>query len=324
MHGLNEHTLPGQGRAPLVVTPRSGRPDDLAEAVADHREALEERLLEHGALLLRGFAVTGVEDFARFGAAVSKEPLDYVYRSTPRSALGEGVFTATEYPAEQEIALHCENAYQREWPLKLALCCLTAPATGGETPIADMRAVAGAIGPDLLDMFEQRQVRYVRHYRPHIDIPWQVVFQTDDRADVARYCEEHGIEHEWRDAETLRTAQTAQGVARHPVTGERVFFNQAHLFHRSSLDPEVAASLIDLFGRDALPRDACFGDGTDIPDAHLDVVRAAFRDSAVRFRWEAGDVLLLDNMRMAHGRRPYTGSRRVVATLLDLHRGHPG
>ncbi|GAA1999244.1 TauD/TfdA family dioxygenase [Catenulispora subtropica] len=320
MRGLTEHTMFPGGGSPLVVSPASGAPD-LAEVVAAHRARIDERLLDHGAVLFRGFPVASVEEFARFGSALSPQALDYVYRSTPRSSVGEGVFTATEYPADQEIALHCENAYQREWPLKLALCCLVAPATRGETPLADLRRVTGAVGQEILDAFEQRQVRYIRHYRPHVDLPWEVVFQTSDRGELAEFCAAHGIEHSWLDATTLRTAQTAQGTARHPVTGERVLFNQAHLFHRSSLPPQIAASLAELFGVDRLPRDAVFGDGTDIPLAYLEAVRAAFRSASVQFPWQPGDVLLIDNMRMAHGRRPYTGERKVIATLLELYSG---
>jgi alpha-ketoglutarate-dependent taurine dioxygenase len=98
-----------------------------------------------------------------------------------------------------------------------------------------------------------------------------------------------------------------------------VFFNQAHLFHVSNLGAEPAAALVNLFGADRLPRNAFFGDGGELDPADLDRIRAAFRDAAITFPWAAGDVLLLDNMRMAHGRRPFTGTRRVVASLMDVH-----
>lgn len=308
--------LPG-GRTPRLVRPGADR--DLAALIAGHKTAVEECLLEHGAVLFRGFDVASVEHFERVGDELSPRKLGYLYRSTPRSTVGKGVFTTTEYPPDQEIVLHCENAYQREWPLRVAFCCLVAPTDGGQTPIADMRRVQAAIGEELMDRFESRRVRYVRHYRPHIDIPWEVVFQTSDRAEVAAYCEAHGIEHEWLDANTLRTAQTNQGTARHPVTGERVFFNQAHLFHVSTLGAEVVTSLVNLFGRDRLPRNAYFGDGGEITLEDLERVRQAFAGASVDFAWRPGDVLLLDNMQVAHGRRPFSGPRRVVASLLDSY-----
>lgn len=317
MTALNESALLPDSQGPRLIQPGADR--DLAAFVAEHRAELDERLLEDGALLLRGFDVASVKDFEQVGEALSPQKLGYMYRSTPRSTVGEGVFTTTEYPPDQEIALHCENAYQREWPLKVAFCCLVAPAEGGQTPIADMRRVQAAIGEDLMDRFESRGVRYVRHYQPNIDIPWEVVFQTSDRAEVAAYCEAHGIEHEWLDASTLRTTQTNHGTARHPVTGERVFFNQAHLFHVSNLGSKVAASLVSLFGRDRLPRNAYFGDGGEIEPEDLERVRQAFAGASVSFDWQPGDVLLLDNMRVAHGRRPFVGPRRIVASLLDSY-----
>ncbi len=318
MKGLKERRMHAEHRAPLILERDCGD-RDLGALVQMHAGAIEERLLEQGALLFRGFDVQDADGFNRLVEAASQEKLDYVYGSTPRTALGNRIFTATEYPAAQEIPLHNENAYQRVWPLKIALCCLVPAATGGETPIADMRRVSAAIGAGLLEKFAARRVRYVRHYRPFTDVPWQRVFQTDDRDVLARFCAAHDISHEWLDGETLRTAQVCQGTARHPVLGEQVFFNQAHLFHISSVAPDVAQSMIDIFGVDRLPRQTYYGDGQEIPLAELSAVRAAFRAESLVFPWCAGDVLLLDNMQFAHGRRPFTGTRKVLAALMDSH-----
>lgn len=308
--------FPGK-RFPLVVQPVAGAESDLARFAKAHEQRLAVQLLAHGALLFRGFDVGDVADFDRFIGAISNERAAYVYRSTPRSELGGRIYTATEYPPQLEIPLHNENAYQRTWPRRLAFCCLTPPTSGGETPLADLTDVSASIGTDVLDAFETRRVRYIRHYSPFLDLSWQVVFQTDDRDAVARFCAENGIAHEWLDADTLRTVQVCQGTARHPVTGERVFFNQAHLFHISSLGPKNAEAMIEICGSDRLPRHASYGDGGEIGERELAIVSNAFRDHAASVPWQSGDVLLLDNMQMAHGRRPFTGQRKVLAALLE-------
>lgn len=307
-------------RGPLIIEPADGA-RDLPEFVAANSTMIDERLIEHGALLFRGFDVASIEDFERVGASISPNALEYTYRSTPRTSLGKGVFTTTEYPPDQEISLHCENAYQRAWPLKIAFCCLAAPETGGATQIADVRKVTASLDPSLLERFERLGVRYVRHYRPYVDIPWETVFQTSDRAELAAFCARNDIEHEWLDDNTLRTSQTNQGLAFHPKTGERVFFNQAHLFHISNLLPEVARSLRAMYG-DRVPRNTFYGDGSEIPDADLQAVRDAFKAAEMSFPWQSGDVMLLDNMQMAHGRKPFSGSRKVVASLLDAYAGN--
>lgn len=315
MKGVREY-LPEAGcRAPLVLQAQAATAD-LASLVGEYRRELQAKLLEHGAILFRGFAVRDIADFDRFVTATSHDRMSYTYRSTPRTELTGHIYTATEYPKESAIPLHNENAYQREWPLKVAFCCLVAATQGGETPLADMRRVTAAMGASLLETFEARKVKYVRHYRPHMDIPWQKVFQTEDRSMLAGFCEQQGIEHEWLDEETLRTSQVNQGTACHPLTGERVFFNQAHLFHVSSLG-EDAEALLDLFGADALPRNAYYGDGGEISAKELTAVRSAFDAAAISLPWQAGDVMWVDNMQFAHGRRPFAGPRKVLTALME-------
>lgn len=317
MLSIKEELFHAGRRESLIM--RATGPMDLETLLGEYADDISEKLLDHGAILLRGF---GISDVARFESVVAAMPgrgLDYIYRSTPRTSVGTKIFTATEFPPALEIPLHNENAYQRDWPLKIAFCCIDAATTGGQTPIADMRAVTQALGSDLLNEFESRQIKYIRHYRPYADLSWQTVFQTQDRDEVTRYCEANDIASVWLDKQTLRTTQTCQGVARHPVTGERLLFNQAHLFHVSSLGAEAAKALIVGFGIDRLPRHACFGDDGELDVELLQKIRDAMNAAAIEVVWQPGDVLLLDNMQVAHGRRPFTGKRQLLAALLDSH-----
>ncbi len=287
------------------------------ETVLHEGSALKNRLVEHGAILFRNLPMASANDFDAFVSKWSDNHMKYVYRSTPRSEVTEHVVTSTTYPQSMEIPLHNENSYHRQWPLTVAFCCIEPAAAGGETPIASMRAVTAEIGEALMEKFEERRVEYIRHYHQGVDLPWQSVFQTESREKVQEYCWENDINCEWIDNKLLRTSGIAQGVASHPITHEKVFFNQAHLFHASSLGVLHAEALMSLYGVDRLPRHARFGDGGEIPDADLRRVSEAFRKHAIMFRWQKGDVLVLDNMSYAHGRRPFKGSRKVLAALMD-------
>ena len=301
---------------PIMIEPNAGKPS-LLEAIVPRLSEVKQRLVESGALLYRNFNVNNTHDFDAFVAELSNQPLKYVYRSTPRSEITSRVFTATSYPPKLEIPLHNENSYQLKWPLTIAFCCTEPADEGGQTPIASMKAVTECIGDELMDKFEQRHVEYIRHYHQGVDLPWQNVFQTDSRELVEQYCMENNITCTWLNGDLLRTSQVAQGVACHPVTGSRIFFNQAHLFHVSSLGKGQAEAMISMFGKDRLPRHARFGDGSEIPDADLSRIREAFRANSLAFNWKKGDVLIVDNMQYAHGRRPFTGKRSVYAALMD-------
>jgi alpha-ketoglutarate-dependent taurine dioxygenase len=303
---------------PVLAEPSVGGVDPVTWA-ARHRQTLEEHLHSCGGVLLRGFDVGGMQRFEALLGAVSDELLDYTYRSTPRKQVEGRVFTSTEYPPEQEIPMHNEMSYSRRWPMKIAFWCVQPAARDGFTPIADSRAVYDEVDREVRDELEARGVRYVRNYAAGVDLPWSEVFQTTERSEVEAFCRRAGIEWEWRGDDGLRTWQRCQATAVHPVTGQRVWFNQAHLFHVSSLEPSLRRSLLAAFGEDDLPRSVGYGDGGAIPEAHLDEVRRAYERHRVLFPWRQGDVLLLDNMLVAHGRTSFEGPRRILVGMADGH-----
>jgi hypothetical protein len=178
-----------------------------------------------------------------------------------------------------------------------------------------MRVVSRRIGPPLIDEFGRRGVSYVRNYGLGVDLSWQDAFQTTDRAVVKRIAREQDIRLDWISDTRLRSRQGCQGTIPDPFTGEKIWFNQAHLFHVSSLPPEPRAGLERIFAPEDLPRNATFGDGQPIPDASMDAVRNAFWSEKKLFKWSTGDLLLIDNMQYAHGRMPFEGGRLIAVAM---------
>lgn len=302
---------------PLAIEAAVPGVDLMAWAVA-HRDLVETELSRCGGLLFRGFAVQSISGFEQFIAGISGELLEYSYRSTPRAPVSGRIYTSTEYPADEAIPLHNEMSYASTWPLKIFFFCVQAAVSGGETPVADSRRVFGRIGPAVRDRFIRKGVAYVRNYGERLDLPWEDVFQTTERTEVERYCRSAGISFEWRDGgRLLRTRQVCAAAIRHPRTGELAWFNQAHLFHVSSLRPEVRDALLAAFEPEDLPRNAFYGDGSSIESAALDEIREAYEREQVPVAWHEGDVLMLDNVLAAHGRAPFTGPRRVVVGMSE-------
>lgn len=310
-----QRLLPGAA-LPLIVSPEDGASSEPSML----RALVARELSRVGALLFRGFPVTSPQAFQRFARELTPELVDYEFGSTPRSRVEGRVYTSTEYPAHQHIPLHNEQAYTREWPLKIWFHCAVAASEGGATPLADSRAVYRRISADLRDRFEAKQVMYVRNYGSGLDLPWQEVFASESRAEVERFCRRAGISWEWKVDGELRTRQVCQATAVHPQTGEHVWFNQAHLFHVSNLEPAVREGLCAVLAEDELPRNAYYGDGTPIEGDALAEVRQVYREQALEFAWQAGDVLLVDNMLVAHGRAPFRGPRKVLVAMAEPYR----
>jgi len=308
-----EYLQPGFS-LPLVFRPTGAEVDLIAWAQCN-RELLETRLLQEGAILFRDFDLRTAEQFEQLIETVSGKLLDYSYRSTPRKPVSGHIYTSTEYPAHQSIALHNELAYSRNWPTKVWFFSMQIAAEGGETPLADSRKIYQLIPLEIKQCFERRGLMYVRNYGTGLDLAWEEVFQTTSRLEVEHFCRIEGIDFEWIGEDQLRTRQCCQVSARHPQTGEMIWFNQAHLFHISRLPVEVRESLLSTFSKEDLPRNVYFADGSAIEAEMVDVILKVYEQQAVAFSWRAGDVLLIDNMLTAHGRNPFTGERRVVVGM---------
>lgn len=319
-----------RGGLPLLVRARDPQVD-LLDAFAAVEPLVRDWLPRCAGILFRGFALgpapesaansaaNTVERFRAFAAAFGHPLLNYEFGSTPRTNVTSGVYTSTEYPADQHIPLHNEQAYTRDWPMRIWFCCVQAAPVGGETPIADSRAIYRRIPADIRERFERRGLMYVRNYGNGLDVPWQKVFNTEDRATVEAYCRDHRILCDWKEDGELRTRQICQATARHPVTGEPVWFNQAHLFHVSNLPEEARSALLDILDEEDLPRNVYHADGGPIDPADLAAIRAVLADETVLFPWETGDVMMLDNMLAAHARTPFSGPRKVVVAMAEPH-----
>lgn len=284
-----------------------------------NRELIERKLLEHGALLFRGFPVASAQAFDDCISALSGGALEYKFRASPRTQVDPrlNIYTSTDYPKDQRIFPHNEHSYSPVFPLKIFLWCDIAPLARGETPIGDTRAITRAIDPEVRERFARLGIMYVRNYGDGFGLPWQTVFQTDDRAQVDAYCASVGIHTEWKADGRLRTRQVGPALVRHPRSGETLWFNHATFFHVSTLPPSVRDALEADFADDDLPQNTFYGDGSPIEPQVLEHLRSIYLQHMTEFPWRHGDVLLLDNMLSVHARNEYDSPRRILVSMAE-------
>jgi Taurine catabolism dioxygenase TauD, TfdA family len=183
--------------------------------------------------------------------------------------------------------------------------------------VADATTVLQALPIELVERFDRVGWLLVRNYNEDIGASVAEAFGTDDRRAIESYCLTNAIAFEWRPDGALRTWQRRSAVVRHPITGQRCWFNQIAFLNEWTIDPEVREYLVDVYGEDGLPFNTRFGDGGAIGADVVQVINEVYEAHTARERWQAGDLMLVDNVRTAHGRERFEGAREVLVAMAD-------
>lgn len=297
--------------------------DRATDWLQRHRTRISGYLHSAGALLIRNLAIRDACDFQRLCCSVTPALKRYVGGDSPRTRVTDLVYTSTEYPAHLEIALHNELSYADWWPDLVFFACLQPPDTGGETPLGDGRLIYSRLDPVIRGRFIDRGVMYLQHLHDENGEPgpaksWQQTFETQCRESVENRLNATNTKFSWTE-KGLKTWTVRDAVIAHPVSGQLCWHNQAHLWHKDLLvttDDDETAQLDPILPDSDGPRQhVTYADRTEIDIDDLLHVRAVTRDCEVAFKWQRGDLLLIDNASTLHGRKAFTGKRDVVVAM---------
>ncbi|PIG93643.1 condensation domain-containing protein [Gloeocapsopsis sp. IPPAS B-1203] len=309
-----DYLQPGQ-TLPVVITPANDG-INLIDWTKNNSNFIEKELLKHGAILFRGF-LKSVPEFESFAQTICPN-LFGEYGDLPREGVSGKVYTSTPYPPDKAILFHNESSHLHRFPLKIWFFCVQPAAQGGETPLVDCRQVYQLLDSKTKEKFADKKLLYVRNYIDGLDVTWQDFFHTTEKAKVEDFCRQSATNFEWLTNDNLKTSKVCHAIAQHPRTHEAVFFNQIQLHHIACLEPAVRESLFSLFGKNKLPRNVYYGDGSPIEDTVIEEILAVYLQATISFPWQKGDVLMLDNMLVAHGRNPYVEPRKIVVAMGEM------
>lgn len=321
---VTESDLPGQSRPfgesdafPLVLNADST--SDLVETshwVKSTANTLTENATRRGAILFRGFPLTTAEDFDGFVAAFGFRnfPYEESLSNAVRINRTDRVFTANEAPPEVNILLHHEMAQTPIYPSRLFFFCEQPADTGGATPLCRSDVLLDRLQkerPDFVRDCEARGLLYSNvmpdENDPHSGMgrSWRSTFRAESRDEAEARMASLGYSWEWQADGGLRTTTPVLPAVRELATGRRSFFNQLIAAFRGWKDDRNDPS-----------RAITFGDGTRLDvDA---VLTASDIADEITFDvpWQRGDVALVDNFAVMHGRRTFSGTRKVLASLV--------
>ncbi|WCN12352.1 amino acid adenylation domain-containing protein [Marinomonas mediterranea] len=302
---------------PLLVTCKEPGLDPKAWAEKNQAQIMT-WVEKHGGILFRGFNLPTPVAFESFCQGIYPE-LYGQYGDLPKKEVGKKIYQSTPYPNNQMIMFHNESSHQHRWPRRQWFYCEVAAESGGCTPIVDCRVLYQRLPEKVRQKLQEKQLQYVRNFSG-LDVSWQHFFKTEDRSEVEAICRESSIDFEWYDEDKLRISQVCPAVIRHPVTGEMSFFNQLQLHHYSFLEAGVREHFLTVGGEENLPRNVYYGDGEPLEQEVVDLISDLYERYAVRFDWQHGDVVMLDNMLAAHARDPFEGKRKMAVAMGDIYR----
>ncbi|MEL6877379.1 MAG: TauD/TfdA family dioxygenase [Pseudomonadota bacterium] len=289
---------------------------DLAAFLSANKAGVDAALAEAGTLLFRGFDVP--EPLAFHAAIEGYGEAGFTYEDSLSNAVRTNVtsrvFTANEAPPETEIFLHHEMAQTPLYPAKLFFYCEIAPDEGGATPLCRSDWVLErlrATNPAFVERVEREGVRYTNIMPGDDDAgsgqgrSWRSTLSVADKAEAEARLSELGYSWEWLEDESLRVTTAALPAVRELGDGRTSFFNQLIAAFRGWAD-----------SRNDPNRAITFGGGDPITLEDMDDAIRIADELTYDLAWQAGDVALLDNYQVMHGRRPFQGKRRVLASLI--------
>jgi len=302
------------GKAPILL---AEAPADAPSWAAEYRDALREVVAEHGSVLVRGLDLRNAAEISAVFRRLASSLMIEREAFAARQVYADGVYSSATWPANQPMCMHHELSYRLEVPSLMLFACLSAPTTGGATAVSDSPTVLEALPKDLTERFERDGWLLTRSYNDEIGATVAEAFGTDERSAVESYCRANAIEFAWQPDGGLRTRQRRSAVVHHPITGERCFFNQIAFLNEWTIAAEIREYLVDVYGADGMPFNTGFGSGEPLTAEIVEQINAVYEANTVREPWQAGDLMLVDNIRTAHSREAYVGPREILVGMAE-------
>ncbi len=284
--------------------------------LAEHKHRFEGELTTHGAILFRGFNVVDDQDFDGFVRAFDWPSFTYEesLSNAVRHNRTELVFTANEAPPSVSIFLHHEMAQTPIYPSKLFFFCEQASEAGGATPICRSDILLEHLEreiPGFVKTCEEKGIRYSQTMPAVNDLEsgqgrsWASTLSADNAKEAEAKLERLGYEWKWQADGSLSVTTPVLPAVKILPDGRKVFFNQLIAAFRGWQD-----------ARNDREKSICFGDNSSINNDDMALVIRLSDLLTFDIPWQTGDVVLVDNFVTMHGRRPFEGQRRVLASLV--------
>jgi alpha-ketoglutarate-dependent taurine dioxygenase len=318
------------GIPPLFLEAKTGAfasVEQAADWTEEHRPILDRLIEEHGVIVLRGFPLQTSADFGKIGAPFPIFDGNYQGGAAARRSLDKGIYEATQRTGDQTIYIHQEMFYVRDYPPRIAFFARTVAEHGGETIIADMAKMTRNLPAPIRRKLEQHGVLVIRNFAAPTSSNvetrlmdrrgWDFAFYTDSREEVDQVCRHRGMESHWHDDGSLTVFSRLPAFVVHPTTGQEFYRTALHTNARTKADMANNEEAKQLLASQKIPSAMVLGNGEPLsPEEELALAEVA-DDATIYWKWQQGDVMILDNLQIGHGRNPFVGERATDLQMFN-------
>ena len=330
----------GDHKLPLVIKPINEDQANVAfllHYLQEKNALIKEQLLKTGAILLRGFGVTEVDDFAQ---VVNHCDLGNLYNydkcAVVRKKIKEGMYTSIIGPPALNVPLHNEKSYSADFPSHIYFNCVTPAKKGGNTPLLDGQKLWQSLPEQLKQKLDKgiiyRRKFYTKGLRwkifqffseGQLGFLWEHLLGTNNKKKASQLLKEQGYTFKWLPRGAgLITELLLPAYRMHPETGESVWFNQSshnnyyyNIRHEATNAIKNSLFKFVLSQRRFMAVVTFYGDGEPLTKSDADILSNLMQKAKISIPWQKGDVLVIDNYRCLHGKEPHVGERLILASM---------
>jgi alpha-ketoglutarate-dependent taurine dioxygenase len=254
------------------------------------REEIINLFKSYGVLLFRGFE-NSVDTFTEFTKSLSKDFRDYTGGVLNRRVINGDATVLSVNDFNEEIKLHGEMYYQPDIPLMVWFFCAHPAEQDGETILCDGRQFFNELSSPLKKIFINKKLKYLGHLNKEA---WQKRYKTDDLAVVVQTCKRKNLLMQINEDESIDLQYICPAIHLSRCGKYQTFIN--------SLLP----------AKHRYKNRLCFDDDSEITDDIVSELNEIAEKITTEISWNKGDILMVDNTRIMHGRRAFSDNQRDI------------
>ncbi|WP_414564873.1 TauD/TfdA family dioxygenase [Anabaena sp. CCY 9613] len=243
-----------------------------------------------GVLLFRGFE-TDVNIFKQFSNLLSTDFLDYTGGAFTRRIIDDDKTILSVNDDQFEIKLHGEMYYQKTKPLMLWFFCANPASEAGQTTICDGKDFFEQISVSTKDLFSNKKLKFSVYISKD---KWQIKYKTDDLDQLQEMCINNDMSLKINADKSIYLEYICPAIIPSKCGKYQVFINS--LLPTKQLHPEILN----------------FDDDSEIPHDVLTELDEIAERITTEISWKKGDILMIDNTRVMHGRRAFADETRDI------------